>query len=80
RNGPLAVDIGERACELTRYEVPLFVGTLAAAYAEVGRFDEAIKTGTKARELAASQREETLVKKNTELIALYQAGKPYREN
>src|SRR5436190_646420 len=80
RNGPLAVDLGERACELTRYEVPLFVGTLAAAYAEVGRFDEAIKTGTKARELAASQREETLVKKNTELIALYQAGKPYREN
>ena len=80
RNGHLAVELAERACELTKYQVPLFVGTLAAAYAEVGRFDEAIKTASKARELAAAQQQEALVKKNTELIGLYQAGKAYREN
>ena len=80
RNGHLAVELGERACELTKYEVPLFVGTLAAAYAEVGRFDEAIKTAQKASELAAAQQQEPLVKKNMELIALYQAGKAYHEN
>lgn len=80
RNGHLAVELGERGCELTKYQVPLFLGTLAAAYAEVGRFEDAIKTATTARELAAAQRQEELVKKNTELIALYRAGKPYREN
>jgi hypothetical protein len=46
----------------------------------VGRFEEAIKTATTARELATLQQQEGLVKKNTELIALYRAGKPYREN
>jgi len=80
RSGHLAIELAEHACELTKYEVPLFVGTLAAAYAEVGRFEEAIKTAQKARDLAATQQQETLVKKNTELIALYQAGKAYHEN
>jgi protein O-mannosyl-transferase len=80
RNGHLAVDLGERACELTKYEVPQIVGTLAAAYAEAGRFDDAIKTGERARDLAAAQQQEGLAKKNSELIALYKAGKAYREN
>ena len=80
RNGHLAVELGERACELTKYEVPLFIGTLAAAYAETGQFGEAIKAGKRARELAAAQRQEILAKRNAELIALYEAGKPYREN
>jgi protein O-mannosyl-transferase len=80
RNGHLAVDLGERACELTKYQVPQMVGTLAAAYAEAGRFDDAIKTGERARDLAAAQRQEGLAKKNSELIALYKAHKPYREN
>jgi len=80
RNGQLAVELAERACELTQYDVPLFMGTLAAAYAEVGRFDDAITTASKARELAAARQQEALVKKNTELIALYQAKKAYREN
>ena len=34
RNGAEAVGLAERACELTHYGQPLFVGTLAAAYAE----------------------------------------------
>ena len=33
-----AVEFGERACKLTEYETPMLVGTLAAAYAEAGRF------------------------------------------
>ena len=80
RNGHLAVELGERACELTKYEVPLFIGTLAAAYAETGQFDEAIKAGKRARDLAAARKQEALAKRNAELIALYEAGKPYREN
>jgi tetratricopeptide (TPR) repeat protein len=42
RNGVLAVDLAENACESTRYEVAGFLDTLAAAYAEVGRFDDAV--------------------------------------
>src|SRR5208283_4014985 len=38
RNGAEAVRLAERACELTHYGQPVFIGTLAAAYAEAGRF------------------------------------------
>ena len=37
RNGPQAVQLAEHACELTAYQQTVFVGTLAAAYAEAGR-------------------------------------------
>ena len=55
------------------------VGTLAAAYAEAGRFDEAIATGQKACALASELGETNLLKSNLELIALYQAHRPYHE-
>src|SRR5207249_707861 len=38
RNGPEAVRLAERARELTQQREPLLLGTLAAAYAEAGRF------------------------------------------
>ena len=38
RNGAEAVALAERACKLTDYKEALLVGTLAAAYAEAGRF------------------------------------------
>ena len=47
RNGPEAVLLAERACKLTDYKKPLLVGTLAAAYAEAGRFPEAVATARK---------------------------------
>jgi Flp pilus assembly protein TadD len=52
RNGSEAVQLAQHACELTQNQQPLFLGTLAAAYAEVGRFDDAIRTAEKARDLA----------------------------
>lgn len=79
RNGVLAVELAERACDATKHQVPLLIGTLAAAYAEAGRFEEAVRTAEKARELAASQKQDAVVKKNDELIKLYTARKPYRE-
>ena len=54
RNGAEAVRLAERACELTHYREPLFIGTLAAAYAEAGRFsgsgDHGRKGGTTCNE------------------------------
>ena len=55
RNGAEAVRLAERACELTHYGEPLFIDTLAAAYAEAGRFDAAVATTQKAREVALKQ-------------------------
>ena len=44
RNGPEAVRLATRACELTGYAQPLLIGTLAAAQAEAGDFPAAIAT------------------------------------
>src|SRR5262249_19058159 len=57
RNGAQAVELAERACQLTEYKRAVLVGTLAAAYAEAGRFTDAVSAATKARELALAGRE-----------------------
>ncbi|HEY5912301.1 MAG TPA: tetratricopeptide repeat protein [Verrucomicrobiae bacterium] len=79
RNGRRAVELAEKACELTKWEMPLLMGTLAAAYAEAGRFDAAVKTAEKARDKAISTHDEAIAARNEELINLYRSGKPYRE-
>jgi len=79
RNGPLAVKLAERACELTHYQVAIAVGTLAAAYAEAGRFDEAVATAQKACTLASDPGQKDLLQKNQELLELYRQGKSYHQ-
>ena len=79
RDGALAVKLAERACEQTHYRETVLIGTLAAAYAEAGRFDAAILAGQKACARAAELGETNLLKINRELVALYQAHRPYHE-
>ena len=79
RNGAEAVRLAERACELTHYGEPLFLGTLAAAYAEAGRFPEAVTTAEKAERLATAAGLTAVAAKNRQLLELYRAGKPYHE-
>ena len=79
RNGAEAVRLAERACELTHYGEPLFIGTLAAAYAEAGRFPEAVTTAEKAEQLATTAGLTAVAAKNRQLLELYRAGKPYHE-
>jgi cytochrome c-type biogenesis protein CcmH/NrfG len=79
RNGAEAVRLAEHACKLTKYQATLFVGTLAAAYAEAGRFADAVATAQKACALASKGKDQALLKKNQELLELYRAGKPYHE-
>jgi hypothetical protein len=55
------------------------VGTLGAAYAEAGRFPNAVATAQKACELASIFKEVPLLAKNRELLELYRAGQPYHE-
>jgi tetratricopeptide (TPR) repeat protein len=80
RDGARAVRLAERACEVTAWQDPMLIGTLAAAYAEAGRFPEAVATAEKARDQARAQRQQSLVDRNEELLRLYRAGKPCRES
>jgi tetratricopeptide (TPR) repeat protein len=79
RDGVQAVKYAGRACELTHYGVTPLVGTLAAAYAEAGRYDDAITAAQKACALATAAGEQDLLEKNQKLLVLYRAHQPYRE-
>jgi tetratricopeptide (TPR) repeat protein len=79
RNGQEAVRLAEHACEVTKFKEPLLVGTLAAAYAEAGRFEEAAATAQKARALALTAGQQELADKNQKLSELFGARQPYRE-
>jgi tetratricopeptide (TPR) repeat protein len=79
RNGAEAVQLAERACTLTDRQIPVLVGTLAAAYAEAGRFKEAIETAQQARALAQAAGQLDVAEKNRQLLELYQSGQSYRQ-
>lgn len=79
RNGADAVRFAERACRMTNFKKPGMVGTLAAAYAEAGRFPDAIATAESAIKLATDEGNKQFAAVNQKMLLLYQAGKPYRE-
>ena len=79
RDGPEAVRLAEKACQLSNYQATFYMGTLAAAYAEAGRFDVAVKTAQKAVALASAGKQPALIQKNRELLALYEQQKAYHE-
>jgi tetratricopeptide (TPR) repeat protein len=79
RNGREAVELAEHACRLTNNEQPFYLGTLAAAYAEAGRFNDAIATAEKARDLARKAGLDNVARRNEQLLELYRAGRPYHE-
>jgi tetratricopeptide (TPR) repeat protein len=79
RNGTEAVALAERACQLTQFQELMFVGTLAASYAEAGRFPDAVKIAGKAIDLATTAGQAVVAEKNRQLIELYRAGKPFHE-
>jgi protein O-mannosyl-transferase len=79
RHGDDAVKLALRAVELTRGQEPVFLGTLAAAYAEQGDFDKAVAAGQKAYDLAMKQKRQSVADANQKLLALYRDHKPFRE-
>jgi tetratricopeptide (TPR) repeat protein/Tol biopolymer transport system component len=74
RNGAEAVRLASRALELTGGNQPAVLDALAAAYAETGRFLEAVDTARRALALAGGTNEGLEAR-----IALYRAGKPVRD-
>jgi tetratricopeptide (TPR) repeat protein len=79
RDGPRAVTLAQHACELTKYDKTVYIGTLAAAYAEAGRFDDAIATAQRACDLAATNGETALQQKNQALLEQYRKHQPLRQ-
>jgi Flp pilus assembly protein TadD len=79
RDGAQAVKYAGRACELTHFGATPIVDTLAAAYAEAGRFDEAVSTAQTACALAEKSGEPALLQKDRERLALYRKHQPYHE-
>jgi Flp pilus assembly protein TadD len=77
RNGVEAVQRAERACQLTGYKQPSMISTLAAAYAEAGRFPEAVTTAEMAVKMQIANDETHLADINNQLLILYRSGKPY---
>ena len=73
RNGSEAVVLTTKACELTNFKNPEMLDTLAAAYAEMGKFEKAVEYQQKAIARAPSQ-----TKKELEVrLQLYEKGYPY---
>jgi len=79
RNGLEAVRFAERACRLTQLKDVRSLGTLAAAYAEAGRFSEAVLTTQEALDRATATGQERLAVLCRQLLDLYRAGKPWHE-
>jgi tetratricopeptide (TPR) repeat protein len=77
RDGARAVQLAEKACTLSGYKDPVFLDTLAAAYAEAGRFHEALQTAQKAVEFALAEGRVQLAGDIKKRIQLYKAGKVF---
>jgi hypothetical protein len=78
RDGHKAVELARQANELTGGEKPGILDTLAAAYAEAGRFSDATQTAQKAMELARAAGQQDLVEELNGELKGYQAGLPCR--
>jgi tetratricopeptide (TPR) repeat protein len=79
RNGAAALEHAQRANQLCGGKRADVLNTLAAAYAEAGKFPETLATAHKALELATQQNDRAWVGTLRSWIALYEAGKPYRQ-
>ncbi|MEI9959861.1 MAG: hypothetical protein WDM76_01645 [Limisphaerales bacterium] len=64
---------------MTNRKDPEKLRTLAAAYAEAGRFEEAIKTLQTAKSLAAEANRQELVKECEQMLEHFQRFERWRE-
>ena len=76
RNPPEAVRLADRAAELTEYENPVILDTLAAAYASAGQFEKATAVAEEAIRLAS---EGPLAEQIRTRLYLYREKRPYVE-
>lgn len=78
RDGQRSLKLATEAAELTGFKEAHILSTLAAAYAETGNFEEAIKWSTKAVELGREEEHDQIEQLEEELKS-YRQNKPWRE-
>jgi tetratricopeptide (TPR) repeat protein len=79
RNNEIAVQLASKANQLSKESNPVFIRTLAAAYAQAGQFEKAIETARHASEEANAQGVRDLVLQIQEDVDLYQRRRPLRD-
>ncbi len=77
RDGKKALELAQKACELTNWQDPFPISALAAAYAELGDFPKALEWHKKA--MASPAFPADRMERARERLRLYEQGKPYRE-
>lgn len=79
RDGKRAVELARRATGLTEGDNPMFLDTLAAAYAETGEFGEALAIAGRAKALALEFKAPQVADEIAARIEYYKENKPYRD-
>ena len=79
RNGSRAVELAERAATITRREDVMSMETLSAAYAEAGRFEDAVTTGRAALALAEKQGNESAAADLARRLQIFAMRHAYRD-
>ncbi|MBX3421627.1 MAG: tetratricopeptide repeat protein [Pirellulaceae bacterium] len=59
---------------------PMYLDTVAAAYAQAGQFEQAVQIAQRGSSLARESGQDELASRFQERLHLYQAGQPYREH
>jgi tetratricopeptide (TPR) repeat protein len=79
RNGIEAVQLARKACDLTQWKEPQFIGTLDAACAEAGDFAGAIANAEKVRALANDTGRKEIAEAAELRLKLYRVQHPYHQ-
>jgi tetratricopeptide (TPR) repeat protein len=79
RDGNRAMELAKHAVQLSRGKDPNYLRTLAAAFAESGRFAEAKETARQALQAAERRRNSILANALQDEIALYELRLPYHK-
>ncbi len=75
RDGRKAIEHATKACQLTKWREVSFIDTLAAAYAEAGDLDEAVRWQRNAMAKCPENQKDHCQSR----LDLYKSGRPYRE-
>ncbi len=73
-----AIELAERACELSEYQLAETMDTLAAAHAAAGDYPRAVETAQRGIALAVASGGESVAKQIRQRLSLYQTGQPFR--
>lgn len=79
RDGARAIVLAQHAVDLTAHRDVTSLDALGAAFAESGRFDEAIAAGSEALTLARARDDQQYPSELEQRLALYRARKPFRQ-